>query len=119
MCRLIGMPAPQMTMQTLVVLSAMLNDPDADWYGLDLSKRSGLKPGTIYPILNRLLEVEWLERRWEEIDPAIEGRPKRRLYRLTGVGERAAQMALNEHIASLRQRGPTKSFRPEHRPGLA
>lgn len=108
-----------MTTQTLVVLSAMLGDPDSDWYGLELSKRSGLKPGTIYPILDRLLKVEWLERRWEEIDPAIEGRPRRRLYRLTGVGERAAQLALNEHIASLRRPGSAKGFRPDHEPGFA
>jgi PadR family transcriptional regulator PadR len=108
-----------MTTQTLVVLSAMLSDPDTDWYGLELSKRSGLKPGTIYPILDRLLKVEWLERRWEEIDPAIEGRPRRRLYRLTGAGERAAQLALDEHIASLRQPGSPKSFRPNHEPGFA
>lgn len=108
-----------MTTQTLVVLSTMLNDPDSDWYGSELSKLSGLKPGTIYPILDRLLKVEWLQRRWEEIDPTVEGRPRRRLYRLTGVGERAAQLALGEHIASLRQTGPAKSFKPEHRPGLA
>jgi PadR family transcriptional regulator PadR len=113
------MPSPQMTTQTLVVLSAMLSDPDTDWYGLELSKRSGLKPGTIYPLLDRLLKVEWLERRWEEIDPAIEGRPRRRLYRLTGVGERAARLALNEHIASLRSPGSAKSFRPDHEPGFA
>ena len=63
------MASPQMTSQTLKVLSAMLNDLDAEWYGLELCRRSGLKPGTIYPILDRLLKVEWLERRWEEIDP--------------------------------------------------
>jgi DNA-binding PadR family transcriptional regulator len=107
-----------MTTQTLLVLSAMLSDPDSDWYGFELSKRSGLKPGTIYPILGRLLKANWLERRWEEIDPAIEGRPKRRLYRLTGCGATAAQRAVDEHIASLRQPIRAKSFRPEHQPGL-
>jgi PadR family transcriptional regulator PadR len=112
------MLSPRMTTQTLLVLSAMLSDPDTDWYGFELSKRSGLKPGTIYPILDRLLKANWLERRWEEIDPAIEGRPRRRLYRLTGCGATTAQRAVNEHIASLCQPGPTKSFRPEHQPGL-
>jgi DNA-binding PadR family transcriptional regulator len=108
-----------MTTQTLLVLSAMLTDPDTDWYGFELSKRSGLKPGTIYPILDRLLKVDWLERRWEEIDPTIAGRPRRRLYRLTCVGERAAQLALSEHVASLRLPDPPRSFKPQHRPGLA
>lgn len=95
--------APRITTQVLSVLSAMLSDPDADWYGFDLCKRSSLKPGTIYPILDRLLKVGWLERRWEDIDPTTEGRPKRRLYRLTGIGASAARRALDEHLASLRK----------------
>ena len=95
------MISPRLTTQTLAVVSTILSDPDADWYGLELSKRSGLKPGTIYPILDRLLKAEWLERRWEEIDPAAEGRPRRRLYRLTGAGAPAARWALDEHLASL------------------
>ncbi len=113
------MPTPRMTTQTLAVLSAVLSDPDADWYGLELSKRSGLKPGTIYPILDRLLKAEWLERRWEDIDPAMEGRPQRRLYRLTGVGAPAARRALDEHLAQLRQPEPAGSVRPAHCPRLA
>ena len=113
------MLSPRMTTQTLLVLSAMLSDPDADWYGLELSKRSGLKPGTIYPMLDRLLKARWLERRWEEIDPAIAGRPRRRLYRLTACGATAANLAVDEHIASLRQPGPANRFRPEHQPELA
>lgn len=113
------MPSSRLTTQTLAVLSAILSNPDSEWYGLELSKRSGLKPGTIYPILGRLLKLEWLERRWEEIDPVVEGRPRRRLYRLTGVGAPAAQRALDEHLAFVRQPQPAQGFRPEHRPGLA
>ncbi len=97
------MPPPRMTTQTLAVLSTMLGDEDADWYGLDLSKRSGLKPGTIYPILDRLLKAGWLDRRWEDIDPVAEGRPRRRLYRLTAIGAPSARRALDEHLRSLGQ----------------
>jgi DNA-binding PadR family transcriptional regulator len=93
----------------------MLREPDGEWYGLQLSKRSGLKPGTIYPILSRLLEAEWVERRWEEIDPVAEGRPRRRLYRLSAVGAPAARWAVDEHLASLR--GETPKGR-RLRPGL-
>jgi PadR family transcriptional regulator, regulatory protein PadR len=110
-----SMPSPRMTTQTLTVLSTMLSAPDADWYGLELCKRVGLKPGTIYPILDRLLKVEWLERRWEKIDPKVEGRPRRRLYHLTGAGALAAREALDEHLASLRPI-PAESWRPAHRP---
>ncbi len=106
------MPTPQMTTQTLAVLSTMLSDPDADWFGLDLSKRSGLKPGTIYPILDRTLKAGWLERRWEEIDPTLEGRPRRRLYRLTAIGAQAARQALNDHLSSLPHLGPSPSKAP-------
>ncbi len=116
LCRVIVMPSPRLTIQTLAVLSAMVRDPTADWYGLQLSKQARLKPGTIYPILDRLLNVGWLERRWEDIDPATEGRPKRRLYRLTGVGAPAARMALDEHLASLRDDRPAVNPAPRPRP---
>jgi len=111
------MVPPRMTTQTLSVLSTMLAAPEADWYGLDLSKRSGLKPGTIYPILDRLLKAGWLERRWEQIDPVAEGRPRRRLYRLTGVGAPSARRALDDHLISLGQ--PARSPRATRRRGLA
>jgi PadR family transcriptional regulator PadR len=110
------MPSPRMTTQTLTVLSTILSDPDADWYGLELCKRARLKPGTIYPILDRLLKAEWLERRWEEIDPKVEGRPRRRLYRLTGVGAPAARQALDAHLASLQP--AAESWRAAGRPRL-
>jgi DNA-binding PadR family transcriptional regulator len=107
-----------MTTQTLAVVSAMLANPDADWYGLELAKQSKLKPGTIYPILDRLLKGDWLERRWEDIDPAVEGRPRRRLYRLTAVGAPAARRALEEHLASLQPSNSTQNVSPRHRLGL-
>jgi DNA-binding PadR family transcriptional regulator len=112
------MPTPKLTVQGLAVLAAMMRDPRAEWYGLDLSKRSGLKPGTIYPILARLLDIGWLERHWEDIDPASAGRPKRRLYKLTGVGEAAARWALDQHLVAL-QGHPAGSVTRRPRPRLA
>ncbi len=106
---------PTMTVQTLKVLSSLANDLEREWYGLELSKQSGLKPGTIYPILNRLLKAGWLERRWEEVDPAAEGRPRRRLYRLTRVGAPAARAALEEHLAALDRRGTPLPPKPKLR----
>jgi PadR family transcriptional regulator, regulatory protein PadR len=112
------MVPPRLTTQTLTVLGAMLSAPEADWYGLSLSKCSGLKPGTIYPILDRLLKLGWLERRWEDIDPVAKGRPKRRLYRLTATGAPAARLALDAHIASLRRPRPAIGVRPNDPPRL-
>jgi len=112
------MTTPRMTTQTLKVLGTILSEPDAEWYGLELCKRARLKPGTIYPTLDRLIKAEWLERRWEDIDPAVEGRPRRRLYRLTAIGAPAARQALDEHLAAL-QPAAAESWRPAHQPRLA
>ena len=112
------MTSPRMTTQMLTVLSALLSDPDADWYGFDLCKRVGMKPGTIYPIFARLLEAGWVERYWERIDPFEEGRPRRRLYRLTAVGAPAARQALDNHLAALEAR-PAPVSRPVAKPRLA
>lgn len=78
----------------LRVLGLMLEDPAADHYGLDLSRRAGVLTGTIYPLLRRLEERGWLESSTEPIDAALEGRPARRLYRLTGAGEHGARAEL-------------------------
>ncbi len=59
-------------------------------YGLSLSKVAGIAAGTIYPTLARLENAGWLESRWEKRGSQDEGRPRRRLYRLTGLGERMA-----------------------------
>jgi PadR family transcriptional regulator PadR len=118
-CRDVAISSPSLTAQTLAVLGSMCFDPDAEWYGLELSKRSGLKPGTIYPILARLLQAGWLERRWEDIDPVVEGRPRRRLYRLTGGGAVAARYALDQQLAIMQGRQYREDAKPRPRPKLA
>jgi PadR family transcriptional regulator PadR len=92
-----------MSAETLRILGAMLEDPLAWHYGLRLSEQAGVASGTAYPMLARLEKAEWLESRWEEAGPENEGRPRRRLYRLTGTGERAAFAELDE-IAKLARR---------------
>ena len=61
--------------------------------------------GTLYKALGRLEAAGLLTSRWEE--PAPEGRPRRRLYAVTGAGAAALTA----------QRQPTQPVRP--RPGLA
>lgn len=75
-----------MSLQTLRVLEAFLEDPTRELSGADLHKRSGLASGTLYPILLRLESAGWFISRWEAISPAAAGRPRRRLYRLTPTG---------------------------------
>jgi DNA-binding PadR family transcriptional regulator len=67
--------------QTVAVLRA-LQENAASWsYGYDLSKATGIKSGTLYPLLARLYDEGWLETKW--IEAREPGRPRRHLYRLT------------------------------------
>jgi len=76
----------RMSLQTLRVLDAFLENPADELAGADVQKRSGLASGTLYPILLRLESAGWFSSRWESIDPSSAGRPRRRLYRLTPSG---------------------------------
>ncbi|HEY4447830.1 MAG TPA: PadR family transcriptional regulator [Steroidobacteraceae bacterium] len=76
----------RMSLQTLRVLDAFLENPADELAGADVQKRSGLASGTLYPILLRLESAGWFISRWESIDPSSAGRPRRRLYRLTPSG---------------------------------
>lgn len=95
----------RLTTQVLQLLSVMLEEPDGEWYGLELFKATSIKPGTGYPILQRLLRADWIERREESIDPRAEGRPARALYRFTPGGRLLADDAVKGHLASLSRKG--------------
>lgn len=73
----------RMSPQTLLALKEFLQAP-RDWkYGYDISRATGLKSGTLYPILMRLAERALLETRWETMQA---GTPPRHMYRLTASG---------------------------------
>jgi PadR family transcriptional regulator PadR len=74
--------------QTLQVLDAFLHSPTGWKYGYDISRDTGLKSGTLYPILMRLAERRLLETSWETVEA---GKPPRHLYRLTADGLRFAR----------------------------
>ncbi|MCZ7436192.1 PadR family transcriptional regulator [Micromonospora sp. WMMC241] len=86
----------RLTIPVVKVLSALLAEPDAPRYGLDLMRLTGLPSGTLYPVLHRLQAAAWLAADWEDVDPVAAGRPARRYYRLTGEGIRAGRLALAE-----------------------
>jgi DNA-binding PadR family transcriptional regulator len=80
-----------MTTSVLKVVAALLAEPDAARYGLQLMQDTGLPSGTLYPILVRLERAGWVTSEWEQADPVAEGRPARRYYRLTADGAAAAR----------------------------
>ena len=84
----------------LAVSRAATNRPE--FHGFELAKliaeneRSGtlLAHGTLYKALNRLADSGMLTADWEDADTALsDGRPRRRLYRITVRGEQAATSA--------------------------
>lgn len=83
--------------QTLALLAAMLERPRAWRHGYELSKQTGLKSGTLYPLLMRLHEQDCLESRWEE--PERPGMPPRHAYKLTPAGLALARALLKPTAA--------------------
>ena len=69
--------------QTTQVLAEFLQRPREWKYGYDISRSTGLKSGTLYPILLRLAECKLLETQWDNSEI---GKPPRHMYRLTPDG---------------------------------
>jgi PadR family transcriptional regulator len=93
----------RMTLPTQFVLRALLADPQAELYGVEIGEAAGLPTGSVHPILARLEGLRWVQSRWEDIDPKAESRPARRYYRLTGAGAQLARTALAEAYQSKRR----------------
>jgi DNA-binding PadR family transcriptional regulator len=94
-----------MTLQTRMVLAALLDEPGADFYGLQLAQQLDLPSGTIYQVLARFEEWGWLETHWEDPEiPRAEGRPARRYFRFASGGMTAAIQAVE---AAAQRRTPT------------
>ena len=83
------MPLPHRdSAQTASVLAALADELSQWRHGYDLARQTGLKSGSLYPILIRLAERGLVTARWEEGQQA--GRPRRHLYRLTDAGAAVA-----------------------------
>jgi PadR family transcriptional regulator len=84
----------RMTITIARVLREFLADPTETRHGYDLMRATGYPSGKLYPVLAKLVNAGWLVREEEQIDPAREGRPARRLYRLSERGIEAARYEL-------------------------
>jgi DNA-binding PadR family transcriptional regulator len=74
---------PRISPQTLRVLERFAERPAAWRYGYELSRETGLKSGTLYPILMRLAKYSLLETKWVTTEDGV---PPRHTYRLTPNG---------------------------------
>ena len=98
---------------------SMRRSGEASFHGFGLAQRmrehSGSRSltghGTLYKALGRLEEFGLLTSRWEDA-AAAEGRPRRRLYELTGAGERAAEQALADDADRPGARAPRVASEP-------
>lgn len=84
----------ELTPKMAAVLKIFLEDPMEPRYGFELMRRTGQPSGTLYPILAKLSHAGWLTAGKEDIDPRAEGRPSRRIYRITGAAVAVARTQL-------------------------
>ena len=89
--------------QTLRILEQFADRPTAWRYGYELSHETGLKSGTLYPILMRLAEYSLLDTKWVTTE---EGVPPRHTYRLTHRGLERVRSILAERRRPQKTRWP-------------
>ncbi len=71
------------------LLAALLQAGGRWSHGYELTTLTGVRSGTLYPLLIRLEAQGYLEAEWQQ--PAGNGRPPRHAYRLTAAGEALAR----------------------------
>jgi PadR family transcriptional regulator, regulatory protein PadR len=86
----------RLTQQALKVLRFLMETPREGRSGAEVTKETKVGSGTLYPMLARLEAAGWLKSEWETSDPSETGRPRKRFYRLTAVGQNNAYAALSE-----------------------
>lgn len=94
----------RVTSATVDVLRELLAAEGPIW-GLVAIKATGRKPGTVYPILDRLESAGWVESRWE--DESDRPGPRRRYYLLTDDG----RVSATQTVAAYEARPATRRAR--------
>jgi PadR family transcriptional regulator, regulatory protein PadR len=106
-----GRKRRRISSQTAEVLELVLAEPGRWHYGLEVIRATGIASGSAYPILIHLEENGVLESEWEAIDERLEGRRRRRLYRLDPRGADLARDMIDEY----RHFSARRSLRPSPR----
>jgi DNA-binding PadR family transcriptional regulator len=105
--------------EILSVALSMRRSGEASFHGFGVAQtmrdhggsRALTGHGTLYKALGRLEEFGLLASRWEDA-AAAEGRPRRRLYELTGEGARLAERALADNASRVAARPPRVASGP-------
>jgi PadR family transcriptional regulator PadR len=92
--------------QAWSLLSALASSGPQWRHGYELARSTGLRSGTLYPLLIRLESQGYLEAEWQQ--PAGPGRPPRHAYRLTAAGLALAG-GEQAHLPAGRRRGEAYS----------
>jgi PadR family transcriptional regulator PadR len=81
------------------VLSTLIESGNTWRHGYDLMRETGIKSGTLYPLLMRLSDQGLLEAEWRP--PVPPARAPRHVYRLSGEGMAVAHalLASNASVA--------------------
>lgn len=75
------------TRATLAVAEVMLSNPGGRYYGYDLWQVTGVRPGTLYPLLVRWLNAGLIADAWQDPhDMGTQQHLPRRYYTLTDKG---------------------------------
>jgi PadR family transcriptional regulator len=82
------MKTPRLSPPTIRVIEQFVLRPAAWRHGYELSRETGLKSGTLYPILIRLAKHSLLETKWVVTEDGV---PPRHTYRLTAQGVEVAR----------------------------
>ncbi|MFC7900157.1 PadR family transcriptional regulator [Streptomyces griseoincarnatus] len=80
------------TKTTVAVVRALFTLPESERHGFGIALASKCRAGTVYKILDRLMEEGWLTFRWEP--NANEKNPPRKVFSFTEKGGREASAFL-------------------------
>ena len=98
-------------LDVLEILLQAVDDHDLQLHGYAIMRLTHRSGPTVYGVLDRLEDMNWVTGRWED-QAADSSKPRRRLYQLTPTGIARAGELLAERRPSARSRGSGKVLRP-------
>lgn len=96
-------------LDVLAVLLEAFEDDRRELHGWAIMKATARSGPTVYGVLDRLEDAQWITGRWEDHHPQP-NRPRRRFYQLTPTGAVPATRLLTARRPATRHRphGPTE-----------